>query len=164
LILYYYKFIEIIKKISFFIVGILLILTTLLLFFAVLSRYIFSYSFSWIDAFSRYSMVYIGFIGGAIALNEGLHIGLEYFLNLLPYNIRKLIKKVHFSLILFMGILMYINGLKLISLAYNQTVPAFFPVIVTRGQVYYIFPIAAFLYILIAIGLLLYGDKEKKYF
>ena len=137
---------------------------TLLLFFAVLSRYIFSYSFSWIDAFSRYSMVYIGFIGGAIAFSEGLHIGLEYFLNLLPYNIRKLTKKVHFSLILFIGILMYINGLKLISIAYNQTVPAFVPIFIRKSQIYYIFPITAFLYILLAIGLLLYGDKEKKYF
>ena len=96
-----YKFIDIIKNICNFILSILLISMTLLLFFAVLSRYIFSYSFSWIDAFSRYSMVYISFIGGAIALHEGSHIGLEYFLNLLSYNIRKIIKKIHFLLIFF---------------------------------------------------------------
>ena len=78
--LYYYKFIEIIKKLCYHIISILLILMTLLLFFAVLSRYIFSYSFSWIDAFSRYAMVYISFIGGAIALHEGSHIGINYFL------------------------------------------------------------------------------------
>ncbi len=144
--------------------SILLVSMTLLLFFAVLSRYIFSYSFSWIDAFSRYSMVCIAFIGGSIAIYEGSHIGLEYFLDLLPYNTRKIIKKIHFSLIIFIGILMYINGLKLISLAYNQTVPAMLPLIIKRGQLYYIYPITAFLFILLAVGLLLYGDKEKKYF
>ncbi len=137
---------------------------TLLLFFAVLSRYIFSYSFSWIDAFSRYSMVYISFIGGAIALYEGSHIRLEYFLNLLSYNIRKIIQKIHFLLILFVGIAMYTSTIDLISKGYNTTIPALLPVVISRGYMYYIFPITAFLYILLILGLLLYEDKEKKFF
>ena len=160
--LYYYKFIEIIKKLCFYIVSILLILMTLLLFVAVLSRYLFSYSFIWIDAFSRYSMIYIAFIGGAIALYEGSHIGVDYFLNLLPCNIRKIIKKIHFLLIFFVGIVMYTSTIGLITKGYNTAVPALLPLVISRGHIYHIFPITAFLYILFTLGLLLHEKKEKK--
>lgn len=160
--LYYYKFIEIVKKLCYHIISILLILMTLLLFFAVLSRYIFSYSFSWIDAFSRYSMVYISFIGGAIALHEGSHIGINYFLNLLSCNIRKIIKKIHFLLIIFVGIIMYTSTTGLISKGYNTAIPALLPLVISRGHIYHIFPITAFLYILFTSDLLLYEKKEKK--
>lgn len=160
--LYYYKFIEIIKKLCFYIVSILLILMTLLLFVAVLSRYLFSYSFIWIDAFSRYSMIYIAFIGGAIALYEGSHIGVDYFLNLLSCNIRKIIKKIHFLLIFFVGIVMYTSTIGLITKGYNTAVPALLPLVISRGHIYHIFPITAFLYILFTLGLLLHEKKEKK--
>ena len=162
MLLYYYKFIEIIKKLCFYIVSILLILMTLLLFVAVLSRYLFSYSFIWIDAFSRYSMIYIAFIGGAIALYEGSHIGVDYFLNLLSCNIRKIIKKIHFLLIFFVGIVMYTSTIGLITKGYNTAVPALLPLVISRGHIYHIFPITAFLYILFTLGLLLYEKKEKK--
>jgi len=161
-LLYYYKFIEIIKKLCFYIVSILLILMTLLLFVAVLSRYLFSYSFIWIDAFSRYSMIYIAFIGGAIALYEGSHIGVDYFLNLLSCNIRKIIKKIHFLLIFFVGIVMYTSTIGLITKGYNTAVPALLPLVISRGHIYHIFPITAFLYILFTLGLLLHEKKEKK--
>ena len=162
MLLYYYKFIEIIKKLCFYIVSILLILMTLLLFVAVLSRYLFSYSFIWIDAFSRYSMIYIAFIGGAIALYEGSHIGVDYFLNLLSCNIRKIIKKIHFLLIFFVGIVMYTSTIGLITKGYNTAVPALLPLVISRGHIYHIFPITAFLYILFTLDLLLYEKKEKK--
>jgi TRAP-type C4-dicarboxylate transport system permease small subunit len=159
--LYFYKFLETIKKISYYVLGLLLIIMTLLVFFNAISRYLFSSSLILIDAFSRYCLIYIAFIGSAIGLYEGAHIGLDYFLNLLPQNIINIIKKFHFILILFAGITMYYSTTNLISRGYSTYIDALMPFIVNRGQVYSIFPISAFLYVLFALGLILYKKKVK---
>jgi TRAP-type C4-dicarboxylate transport system permease small subunit len=159
--LFYYKFLDNIKKISYNILGVLLIIMTLLIFFNVLARYLFSSSLILIDAFSRYSLIYVAFIGSTIGLYEGVHIGVEYFLNLLPQNISNIIKKIHFLLILFAGILMYTSTTSLISRGYNTPVHALLPFVVSRGLIYYIFPITAFLYALFTLGLIFYKKKIK---
>ena len=160
--LYFYKFLETIKKISYYILGVLLIIMTLLIFFNVLARYLFSSSLILIDAFSRYSLIYIAFIGSAIALYESAHIGVDYFLNLLPQNIINMIKKIHFLLIFFAGIAMYYSTTNLISRGYSTYIDALMPFIVNRGQVYSIFPISAFLYVLFALGLFFYKNINKE--
>jgi TRAP-type C4-dicarboxylate transport system permease small subunit len=106
-------------------------------------------------------LIYIAFIGSAIALYEGAHIGLDYFLNLLPKNIINIIKKFHFILILFAGITMYYSTTNLIARGYSTYIDALMPFIVNRGQVYSIFPISAFLYVLFTLGLIFYNKKEK---
>jgi len=135
---------------------------TLLIFFNVLARYLFSSSLILIDAFSRYSLIYIAFIGSAIALYESAHIGVDYFLNLLPQNIINIIKKIHFLLIFFAGIAMYYSTTNLISRGYSTYIDALMPFIVNRGQVYSIFPISAFLYVLFALGLFFYKNINKE--
>jgi len=160
-LLSYYKFLKIIKNASLHILGILLIFMTLLIFVNAISRYLFSSSLILIDAFSRYSLIYIAFIGSAIALYEGAHIGVDYFLNLLPQNIINIIKKIHFLLIIFVGIIMYTSTTNLISRGYNTYVDALMPFVVNRGQIYSIFPISAFLYVLFTLGLILYKKRAK---
>ncbi len=135
---------------------------TLLVFFNAISRYLFSSSLILIDAFSRYSLIYIAFIGSAIALYEGAHIGVDYFLNLLPQNIINIIKKIHFLLIFFAGITMYTSTTNLISRGYNTYIDALMPFIANRGQVYSIFPISAFLYVLFSLGLFFYKNINKE--
>jgi len=159
--LYFYKFLETIKKISYYILGVLLIIMTLLIFFNVLARYLFSSSLILIDAFSRYSLIYIAFIGSAIALYESAHIGVDYFLNLLPQNIINIIKKIHFLLIFFAGITMYTSTIKLISRGYSTPIHALLPFVVNRGQIYHIFTISAFLYTLFTLGLFFHKKIDK---
>jgi len=160
--LYFYKFLETIKKITYSILGILLIIMTLLIFFNVIARYLFSSSLILIDAFSRYALIYIAFIGSAIALYEGAHIGVEYFLNLLPQKLVSMIKKFHFLLIFFAGIAMYYSTTSLISRGYNTEIPALLPLVLSRGQIYSIFPISAFLYALLTLGLFFYKKRDKE--
>lgn len=43
-------------------------------------RYLFNNSLSWTEEISRYMYVWVIFIGAAVAIKEGTHIGIDYFL------------------------------------------------------------------------------------
>jgi len=156
------KAIDNVKMFLILLTNIILVLMTLILFLAVLSRYLFSYSFTWIDAFSRYLLIYLSFIGGSIALHEGAHMGLNIIIDAFPNRIRRVIKNVNLALIIFMAIEMFLNGLKLMSDNSNQIVPEFGLLEIKKSYIYFIFPLSAFLYILISLGLMF--SKNKKNF
>lgn len=42
-------------------------------------RLVFSFGFPWADIFLRHLVLWIGFIGGAIALGEGKHFAIDFF-------------------------------------------------------------------------------------
>jgi TRAP-type C4-dicarboxylate transport system permease small subunit len=48
-------------------------------FLQVLFRYFFNYSLAWTDETSRYTFVWITFIGAAVALKENKHVAVTYF-------------------------------------------------------------------------------------
>ena len=62
----------------------LYILMTLLLFTQVVLRYIFAQSLFWAEEASRFSMVWLIFLGAVIAACQGAHTRIGFFVELLP--------------------------------------------------------------------------------
>ena len=58
------------------------------LFAAVVMRYGFNRSFTWIDEFSSILLAWVGFVVGAIGFNERVHIAAEGFVDKLPPALR----------------------------------------------------------------------------
>ena len=57
----------------------------------VVFRFILRASLPWSEEVSRYLLVWTTFMGGAYAVRQGAHLGIEAFMLLLPKNIRKIV-------------------------------------------------------------------------
>lgn len=55
-------------------------------------RYIFSIGFPWIDEISRFLNIWIALLGASIGMRYGDHVGVAFFMNLLPEKITKIFK------------------------------------------------------------------------
>jgi C4-dicarboxylate transporter DctQ subunit len=63
--------------------GILLLAATAMVFGNVVLRYFFDYALSWSDEVTKYSMLWLVFLGSGVAARQGLHISMEVLLTLL---------------------------------------------------------------------------------
>ena len=54
----------------------------------VVFRYVLSAPLPWSEELARYCFVWIVFLGGAIGLERGIHLGVDLFVNLLPPKLR----------------------------------------------------------------------------
>ncbi|MCM3715913.1 TRAP transporter small permease [Alkalihalobacillus oceani] len=62
----------------------LLVVLTYVSFHQVITRFIFSNPPAWTEELSRYLFVWVTFLGVAIAFRVGAHLGVDYFVGLLP--------------------------------------------------------------------------------
>lgn len=67
---------KILRKIEETFTAVLLLIITFLLFINVVLR-VFGLSIDWAEEFSRYSIIWITFIGGSICIYKGAHIGID---------------------------------------------------------------------------------------
>jgi TRAP-type C4-dicarboxylate transport system permease small subunit len=95
-----------------------------LTFYQVITRYVFNNASSWSEEVIRFIFIWCSFIGAAIGLREGIHIGINIFVNLLP---RKLIPLteivVNIAIIVFAGYIVY-YGWQTTVMADRQLSPA----------------------------------------
>ena len=152
------KILDISLTIVKWIVLFLLSTMTVFLFIAVLSRYIFSYSFHWIDAYSRYGLVWLTFLGSAMALRKRRHIGIDIVINLLTPNVRKWVIKGAACLILLFSSVMLIQGWKLFKIASFQIIPE---MQIKMSNIYIVIPISAALLILVTVEIIFTSDKSS---
>ncbi|WP_375334800.1 TRAP transporter small permease [Arenibacter sp. ARW7G5Y1] len=96
----------------------------LLIFGAVVSRYIFNTSFYWSDEIARYCFVWLIFLSAALAVKEKQHIRVTYFIDLLPDNVRKNIILLGQLLFLFFLIFLVISGFIWVLELKNSNSPA----------------------------------------
>jgi C4-dicarboxylate transporter DctQ subunit len=68
-----------------------LLAVTVVVFMNVLTRYFLSFSFSWAEEITRYIMVAVAFIGAAICSRRGIHLAIDFFFNILPKRICKVL-------------------------------------------------------------------------
>ena len=59
--------------------------------FTVFSRYLSNYVLSWSEEVPRYLLVWIGFLGAALAVDRKDHIGFDYLFNKLPTHAREIL-------------------------------------------------------------------------
>ena len=104
----------------------LLFVMMMVIFLAVLERFLFKMGITWIEEFARYVSVWAAFIGSSLAVKKGAHIGIEAFVQILPKKIRQVEELlVDLAGLAFSVVVVYI-GIELIQklLRTNQLSPA----------------------------------------
>ena len=74
-----------VAKLSLIAISVLMIVVTLA---QVIFRYVIAAPLPWSEELARYCFVWIVFLGGAIGLSRGIHLGVDLFVNLLPERFR----------------------------------------------------------------------------
>ncbi len=72
-----------------YLVGALLATMAAALLLEVVLRFVFEISLPWTSEFARYAMIWITFVGAALAIKERSHIQINFFVRLLPKSIER---------------------------------------------------------------------------
>ncbi len=93
------QILSLITKVSKFVMLVMASSIFVIILFTVFSRYLFDFVLSWSEEVPRYFLVWIGFLGAALAVDKKEHIGFDYIYNLFPKGFQKI-----FSMLLNLGI------------------------------------------------------------
>lgn len=117
-------------------------------FVQIVSRNIFSYSFEKFEELPRFLLIWVTFLGAAYVFGEDGHLGVEFFVNLLPAKIKKYATAVELAFDVLFMILMIVIGGQVSSLTMVQkSLQLGVPV----GLVYMIIPISGAIMLLIVV-------------
>lgn len=107
-------------------------------FLQVVFRFVFHSPLFWTEELSRYSFVYIVFIGAAWAGRQSMHLGVDYFTSKLPERAATGLKVVLDVLILVFSAVIVYASTEVIPINFKQLSPA---LNVPMGAVYMAIPI-----------------------
>ena len=141
--------------------ALLLLTMVALVFIQIVSRVIISSSFPWTEEIARFMMIWITFLGAAVAFQYGAHIGIEAFVERLPAKARSFFIVIAMLICLSFFILLIVFGYQLAIGAFVQTSPA---LQIPMGYIYYIIPISGVLMCLNLFdvtGKALFSKKDK---
>jgi C4-dicarboxylate transporter DctQ subunit len=102
----------------------MMIVMTLTVIVQVFLRYVFSFSLSWSEEVARYLMIWVAFLGGSLALQKGLHIGVELFLVRVSSRTRRWVSILSKMFVLIFLIYLTIGGIKITWAVRDQSSPA----------------------------------------
>ena len=89
----------------------------------VISRYGFNSALSWSEELARYLLVWISFLGAAIAAHDNSHIGISFLVDRLPPGLRNQVAAVtDLMVIVFTGAILT-GGIRILPLIHARTAP-----------------------------------------
>lgn len=94
-------------KILAFVLGTIVVV----MFFQVLFRYVFNNSITWSEELIRYLFVWITFFGAALCFRDRIHIGIDFFLDLMPTPIRRFVERINLIIMILFTIFLLISGI-----------------------------------------------------
>ncbi|SFE70008.1 TRAP transporter small permease [Alteribacillus iranensis] len=139
------RFITILNKASETISASLLVLMVVLIFMQIVSRGLFGTSYSWTEEISRFSMIWITFLGASIAFQYTAHIGIDYFVKKLPAIPERIVNIIGALICAFFFVVLALKGFELMQGAGSQGSPA---LRIPMNYVYIIIPVSAVLMLL----------------
>jgi len=122
----------------------LLFSMVVVVFLQVLTRYIFEAPLSWTDELSRYCLIWVSFLGAAMALREKGHFAVEFLIHKLP---QKAHPPAELALLVIIGVFLvalFDTGLTVLQVTHMQTSPV---LEIPMSYVYAAIPTGAFLMI-----------------
>ena len=90
----------------------------------VVGRYFFGLSFFWGEELARYTMIYMAFIGGAVALRTDQHPRLTVFLSMLPESVQRVVGWIIGGLMAVTLVILFYQGLDVALNEGRLTTPA----------------------------------------
>lgn len=82
------KFNQLLRMVNDLAAGLSFIVMFLVVFGAVILRYLFAFSFRWTEELSRYLFIYMVFLGIPIAFRERIHVTIDFFVSRLSRKTR----------------------------------------------------------------------------
>ncbi|MEH7300404.1 TRAP transporter small permease [Neobacillus drentensis] len=98
------------RRITEYLVYIMLSVMTIIICYQVFSRFVLNVTPPWIQELSLLLMVWIGFLGIAVGIQDNSHIQINLFINALPERAKVWVGKFHRVLAILFGIFMVIQG------------------------------------------------------
>jgi TRAP-type C4-dicarboxylate transport system permease small subunit len=125
-----------------YIATICFFILTILLFFQVVGRYLFKYSFTWMEELGTIMFVYMAYLGIAGAITSRKHLRIDFLLEMMPFKIKRvflvLSNVVFAGFNIFISIIMF-NLIKLLGTSVTTMLR------IPKAAVYSIIPIGLFL-------------------
>lgn len=90
----------------------------------VVFRYVLAAPLPWSEEMARYCFVWIVFLGGAVGLSRGIHLGVDLFVNMLPTNVQRRIDALTSALIAGFAATVIYASLPVIDMNMFQRSPA----------------------------------------
>ncbi len=88
----------------------MIVLMTIIISYQVISRFVFNYTPSWIQPLSLLFMVWVGFLGIAIGIQDNSHIKINFFVSKMPDNIQRLLHLFQRVVAILFGLFMVVEG------------------------------------------------------
>lgn len=105
-------------------VRILLALLALTVFVAVVTRYLFNFPLAWSEEVSRYSFIWLSFLGAEVCLRARAHLGVDLLVKALPTSLQHFLETGGRLLMGVMIVVLLIAGIKITPVTYEQQSPA----------------------------------------
>lgn len=128
--------------------GTFMVLMSLTTFSNVIARYLFNSTIQWAEEFSRYSFIWVVFMGAVVCTKHRRHIAIESILQVLPVAIQSIFRVLIDLMILGLMAVMVYYGIVLASSATQPTSTMKVP----QYVVYVAVPFSAFLVFLYTLG------------
>jgi len=107
-------------------------------FLQVIFRYLLNYPLFWSEELSRFSFVWIVFVGAAVAMKRGAHIGVDYFVKNLPLQLKNYLRILVTILELFFLLTVIGRSILVVRVNMSQHSPA---MRIPMGLVYLAIPV-----------------------
>lgn len=122
------------------IVVALLVVMTAITSAGVFWRYVMNDSLSWAEELGCYMLVWVSFLGAALATYRGTHIGIDVVYDRLPRWAQRLLNiLVNGAIVVFMGAI-FLSSLKILPVVHTRISPTLF---VSMDIPYLVLPVAA---------------------
>lgn len=106
----------------------------------VISRYVFSYSFTWVEEATRYLMIWAAFLGAGLALRVGGHIAVDSLAASLPARAARVVRTAIVAVLVVTLLVLVWLGIDYAQFAWEQETPV---LAWSFGRVYLAIPIGA---------------------
>jgi TRAP-type C4-dicarboxylate transport system permease small subunit len=125
----------------------------------VILRYVFSHSLIFTEELSRYLMVWIVFLGSALAIRDGSHIRISILVNRLSPRLQQLMQLAAYCLILIFLLVITIEGLKILP---RQLYQMCITIDISLFYFYLAIPVGSILMIIFLLPAILNAFSKKK--
>lgn len=150
----YKVFLRLRKQLTTFLSAVLIVAVALLVLvvvWGVFTRYVMGEQAKWSEELARFILIWVSMLGGAVAFGTKGHLGVDYFVELLDRDARRLAEIVVHAVVLFFALSIFIWGggnLVLDNLAMEQMTPALGW---KMGYIYMAVPVAGFFMVIYSV-------------
>ncbi|HZK18775.1 MAG TPA: TRAP transporter small permease [Clostridia bacterium] len=136
---------------------VLFIVMVAVAFTQVVARYIF-FSLSWSEELTRYCLVWLTFMGGALGVRKKIHVAVEAIIMFFPQEVKKIVAKTNYLLLAVFGFVLFWYGTILSIHNMKQLSPAMH---IPIGIIYAALPVGGLLILFFTLELFINLSGEQ---